>query len=187
MTVSTLGTDKLKVSLDAREIKRLFGSYERIDPNNPNTKFALNLLLKQAVPESDFKLNCQKINVEIVKNLSGGCDIYFVKSGLLLKRASLPDNAKIFYTIEFACCEHAIRAAKLLKQKAYDRKVESRLFRTTTKYRIIISSERDLLGELICINEFAEKIHSSYAEKAKTEEYGKEIIESDALNILSCL
>lgn len=187
MTVSSLGNDKLKISLDAREIKRLFGSYEKIDCNNPNTKFALNLLLKQAVPESDFKLNSQKINVEIIKNITGGCDIYFVKSNLIFRKLASAENSKQTYVIEFSCLENAIKASKLIKLKPRCSKIESRFFRIKSKYRLVISSENELSKTLFCANEFAERFFFTYIEKAKTEEYGKELISKDAVTLLSSL
>lgn len=186
MTVSSLGNDKLKISLDAKEIKRLFGSYEKIDCNDPGTKFALNLLLKQAVPESDFKMNAQKLNVEIVKNLFGGCDIYFLKSNLIFKKVIASDSYKQNCIMEFSSLDNAITAAKLIKQK-HICKIESRLYRMKTKYRIIVTSEKEVSKILFCANEFADNFMFSHTEKAKTEEYGKEIISSDAIALLASL
>lgn len=187
MTVSSLGNDKLKISLDAREIKRLFGSYEKIDCNNPNTKFALNLLLKQAVPESDFKLNSQKVNVEIIKNITGGCDIYFLKNNLFFKKRVITDGSKQTYIMEFSCLEDAIKASKLIETGPIPSKIKSCFFRFKTNYRLIISSENELSKALYCANEFAEKFFYTNTEKAKTEEYGKELISENAISLLSSL
>ena len=178
MTFVSLGEDRLKISLDAKEVLRLFGSYEKIDCTDKDTRFALNLLLKQALPESDFKLNCQRLNVEIVKNLFGGCDIFFFKP-LKVRCLDLRE-----YVFEFSDFEDSIMASKMLTARCLP-KSESRLFLFSGRYRLTGSCWRDFPYSPVL--EFAETVFTSKTETAKTEEYGKELIGENALRLLASL
>ena len=97
MTVDTINENKLRICLDAKETKQLFGSFEKIDYNDPDTRFALNLILKQALPEVEFALNCQRLFVEVSPALSGGCNIYFTKISSLFFLLLRIINIEKFY------------------------------------------------------------------------------------------
>ena len=187
MTVDTINENKLRICLDARETRQLFGSFEKIDYNDPDTRLALNLILREALPEADFTLNCQRLYVEVSPALSGGCNIYFTKTNSKGKRYKLSNSAFYLYIFEFSSCQDAINASKQLvnSKKAYS--YESKFYKFGSKYRMIISSSQATSDITGLFKEFSELLSNEDFEKQKTLEYGKEIISENAVNVLSRL
>ncbi len=187
MTVDTINENKLRICLDARETRQLFGSFDKIDYNDPDTRLALNLILREALPEAEFTLNCQRLYVEVSPALSGGCNIYFTKTNSKGKRYKLSNSAFYLYIFEFDSCEDAISASKELMKSKTSINFDSKFYKFGSKYRMIISSNQtanDLVGLL---KEFSQLLSNEDFENQKTLEYGKEIIGEKAVNILSSL
>lgn len=187
MTVDTISENKLKISLDADETLRLFGGYEKINYNDPDTKFALNILLRQALPEIDFKLNCPRLYVEVCPGAAGGCSIYFTKVNVGSRRYRPIKKTLRPYIFEFANCENAILASKELSKRAAATLVQSSFFRFGEKYRLILSSPIELSDTVAVVREFADTALFSVTDEAATNEYGKELIPTDAVTILAGL
>lgn len=187
MTVDTINENKLRICLDAKETKQLFGSFEKIDYNDPDTRFALNLILKQALPEAEFTLNCQRLYVEVSPVLSGGCNIYFTKTNSKAKRYHRSNNVCYLYIFEFDCCQDAINASKEIVKLKNSPELDSKFYKFESKYRMIISSKQNDLDITSLMKEFSVLLSNEDSEKQKTVEYGKEIIPDNAISVLSNL
>lgn len=177
MTYLRLKNDRLRISLTKYETEQIFGNADGIDKRDPRARIAIKMLLKRAVSSGSFKPDCNSVWIEIVKNLSGGYDIYFIKSRLVGEDSDL-------LVLEFNTCENAITAAKLLKTSGrYD---QSSFYKVFGGYRIIISAKNGIY-DLPGVIEFADGILSSDTAVAQTKEFGKEIIEKNAVEILATL
>ncbi len=187
MTVDTINENKLRICLDAREMRQLFGSFEKIDYNDPDTRLALNLILREALPEAEFTLNCQRLYVEVSPALSGGCNIYFTKTNSKGKRYKLSNSAFYLYIFEFMSCQDAINASKELINSKKSESFESKFYKLGSKYRMIIISEQIITDIVALIKEFSELLSNEDYERQKTIEYGKEIIGEDAIKTLANL
>ncbi len=186
MTVDTINENKLRICLDAKETKQLFGSFEKIDYNDPDTRFALNLILKQALPEVEFTLNCQRLYVEVSPAISGGCNIYFTKTNSKAKRYRM-SNSSLVYIFEFDSCQDAINASKEVAKLEGSTQLSSRFYRFSSKYRMIIESKQNSLDFPLVLKEFSVLLSNETSEKQKTIEYGKEIISDNAVSVLANL
>ena len=178
MIFTSFGDERLKISLDGREAKRLFGAPQRVDKKSQNTKFAIRLLLSIAVQNHRFKPSCKKLCVDIFKNVYGGLDIFFEALD-----NNIFDGEPFYYVIEFENCNNAAKASKILDLN-HTEILESSFFKTDKGYRMLVLSDKEIYEKLFLINEFCNKIHRSFLEKVRTEEYGKEIITSDAIEVL---
>ncbi|MBR6573120.1 MAG: adaptor protein MecA [Clostridia bacterium] len=186
MTVDTINENKLRICLDAKETKQLFGSFEKIDYNDPDTRFALNLILKQALPEVEFTLNCQRLYVEVSPAISGGCNIYFTKTNSKAKRYKL-SNSSFIYIFEFDSCQDAINASKEVVKLKCSTELDSKFYSFSSKYRMIIESKQNCSEFSSLMKEFSLLLSSEDNEKQQTIEYGKEIISDNALSVLANL
>ena len=187
MTVDTINENKLRICLDAKETKQLFGSFEKIDYNDPDTRFALNLILKQALPEAEFTLNCQRLYVEVSPALSGGCNIYFTKTNSKAKRYRMSNSICFLYIFEFDFCQDAINASREVIRLKGSPDFDSRFYKFASKYRMIIESRQNVPNITSLMKEFSVILSNEDSEKQKTIEYGKEIISENAVSILSNL
>lgn len=186
MTVDTINENKLRICLDAKETKELFGSFEKIDYSDPDTRFALNLILKQALPEVEFTLNCQRLYVEVSPAISGGCNIYFTKTNSKAKRYR-PFSSSFVYIFEFDSCQDAINASKEVVKLKTSTEFDSKFYKFSSKYRMIIESKQNGLEFSSLLKEFSVLLSNEDSEKQKTIEYGKEIISDNAVSVLSNL
>ncbi|MBE6781911.1 MAG: adaptor protein MecA [Ruminococcaceae bacterium] len=182
MTYTVLKGDRFRISLNKEEMLRLFGSKEKICEDSKQTQYAINLLLKKAISDSGFKVGTKGVFTEIVGNISGGCDIYFIKPALVLK---LKEKRVSSFVLEFKNCNDAIAFSKSLASQNSEFK-ESRFFKMEKGFRLILSANSGLNCEN-CAFGFSKKLYKSEIEKAKTEEYGKELIPKNAISVLAKL
>ncbi|MBO5908358.1 MAG: adaptor protein MecA [Clostridia bacterium] len=178
MTFTSFGEERLKISLDGREAKKFFGTTRYIDRKSRNTKVAIKLLLSIAVQNHRFKPSCTKLSVDIFKNMYGGLDIFFEALD-----NNIFDSEPFYYVIEFENCNNAAKASKILDINHIEI-LESRFFKTAKGYRMLVLSNKEIYDKIFSVNEFCIKIHRSFLEKVRTEEYGKEIITNDAIGVL---
>lgn len=180
MTYLKLKNNRLRISLTKDETEKIFGSAEGINKNDPKTNLALKMLFKKAVSDNSFYADCISIWIEVVKNLSGGYDIYFTK-GKYISEGCEPTLT----VLEFRDCEDAIKASKAIKNSKCE-VADSRLYKFYDRYRAMLLTK----GETCCLPfalEFADKIYTSRTEAAKTTEYGTLIIQEKAIEKLSSI
>ena len=179
MTFTALKNDKLKISLNGDETLRFFGGADSIDQNDPTIRLAIKLLFKKALLNCNFRPSGGSMFVEVVKTALGGCDIYFTKS----RKETCSAKADDFAVIEFSEIPDVIRAAKVIKEGCSITK--SRFFRVKNKYRLAIWYEQSSCTSLLY--EFADTIFRTSLCIAEAEEYGKELIKENAVEILAKL
>ena len=167
--------DALRISLTKYETFALFGADESINKNSPQTRAALKILLKKALNDRLMKADCNSVKAEIVRNFSGGFDVYFRK-GAPLNTPLKSQN----WILEFRSLENAIKASRQL----IEHKVGlSNLYRINGCYRITVTSCRDTVK----VMDFADKVLTGTFYAAATEEHGKKLISDNAVETLAQL
>ncbi len=167
--------DALRISLTKTEAFALFGNDENIDRNSPQTRAALRILLKKALCDRLIKADCSSVKAEIIRNFSGGFDIYFRKSKT---QNALTENK--IWILEFGSLENAIKASKQLILVNHS---PSSLYRINGCYRMTVTSYRDALS----VEEFADAVLTGTLCAAVTEEHGKMLISDNAIHTLAKL
>lgn len=178
MTYLQLKNDRLRISLTKHESEQIFGNTESLDKNDPRTQIALKMLLKRVIHSGNIALSCNSVWVEVAKNISGGYDIYFIKS-----RFSTREVSSVLI-LDFSSCDCAITAAKTVN--TLKGRCETSFYKFDDRYRIIAKTENGIL-DLPGILEFADSIYCSAEKVAETREHGKEIIALNAIETLSML
>jgi hypothetical protein len=179
MTFTALKNDKLKISLSSDEALRFFGGADNIDQSDPTTRLAIKLLFKKALLNCNFRPGSCSMMVEIVKTALGGCDIYFTKSR---KEPPAPGRNN-FALMYFADLKSALRASAALKNT--DEIRESRFFRAGKNYCLAVWFDRSF--PLSLLFEFSDSVSRDPLSLAGAEEYGRELIERNAIEILAQL
>ena len=171
MTFVKLKGNRVKVSLDRNEAERLFGSADRIDQNSPATRHVLKILFMRAAQKS-FSADCKTVMIEMTKNLTGGWDIYFIKSAPVKQR----EGVAVFV---FDSAEDAVRGAQaaVLQNQALP---ESRFLKSADGFLLELRSpQRDVrlaLGEF-CLSAYYTTLGA----------VGRELIGKNAIEVLSKL
>ena len=180
MKVETLSKTQVKISLSRDEIHTFFGDYNLIDHKNPNSKKMLNLLLREALPDETFPLDCKRVMIE-VKPISYGCEILFTKlydivPKKLKKIPTLRQFALIFKStndlLDFAKCA--------LK----DEIIGGSLYIYEKQYILIVNVPIEFEQKMAHIGEYCQ-IEGSKTQISKIAEYGTAICKYDALYRLS--
>ncbi len=179
MTFTALKNDKLKISLSCDETLRFFGGANNIDQSDPTIRLAIKLLLKKALLNCNFKPGSGSMTVEVVKTALGGCDIYFTKSRKEISSLTKGDFALLW----FDDINSSIRASAALKNAAGIR--ESRFFRVGKAYCLAVYFDRNFSSSVLL--EFSDLVSREPLSVARAEEYGKELIEKGAIEILAKL
>lgn len=180
MTYTVLKGDRIRISLERFEMIKLFGSKEKILNGSGDTRTIIKMLLKKAVTDLGFKADTSGVTVEIVGNISGGCDLYFIKEN---NRLSVKSKALKPVVFEFKSCQDAVLAARkfILSEKTG---ILTHFFKTENGFRLI--APKGLTKKQINLFEsFAQKVYFLDLAVALTEEYGKELILNSAVLTLS--
>lgn len=167
--------DALRISLTKSEAFALFGNDESIDRNSPQTRAVLKILLKKALCDRLIKADCSSVKAEIIRNFSGGFDVYF--------RKNKPQNALTenkVWVLEFGSLENAIKASKQLILVSDSL---SSLYKINGVYRMTVTSYSNVLS----IKEFADAVLTGKLYAAVTEEHGKMLISDNAIHTLAKL
>ncbi len=182
MIYTNLCGDRIRISLKRGEMIKLFGSEKRLCEGCADTKAALGLLLEKAVTECGFNAENGDVLVEIVGNISGGCDIYFVKEKVAPKLKGSKNAPTVF---EFESCQKAILAARAFILKGYS-PAKSHFFKTEKGFYILAPCG---LGhqQTKLLKGFAKRVYSLNLAAAVVEEYGERLIADHAILTLSRL
>ena len=187
MLVNSLGKNKIKISLTAFEITKLFGSYENIDYANPETKIALNVLLEKAVQISNTEFDDGALFVEVYPTVLGGCNIYFTRIKPEEKRPKrlkkvLPNSH--WCILEFAQSNHLISAIQLLYKQNIPEILNSSLYKAKDTYCLLIIAAKPVMQKLGLIKEFTQNIYFGKENAAMLTEHSKTIVKSKAIQTI---
>ncbi|MEE0808540.1 MAG: adaptor protein MecA [Acutalibacteraceae bacterium] len=176
MKVETLSKTQIKISLSRDEIQTFFGGYNLIDQKNPNSKKMLNLLLKEAIPDEDFPLDCKRVLIE-VKPISYGCEILFTK----LYNPNLKKIKRIGTLRQFALIFKSSNDLLDFARSAQKGEIiGGSLYIYEGQYALIINTPLEFERRLAHIGEYC-KIEGSKTQISKIAEYGTAICKHDAL------
>ena len=183
MIVGTIGNSKLKITLDPEETVDFFAECDNLSCADPETRYSLRILLGLALTKTEFKLDSERLFVEMYPSASGGCIIYFTKTPHR-QRYKRKKDAIFTFLLEFDNTENAITISKALCQKGV--KIEkSSLYKYNNLYYLIVLSSFNKALNSAFITEFADSCTGSNTASAIVSEHGNVIIEQNAVEILS--
>lgn len=185
MTAVLVGKSKLKIRLEHFEMTELFKVTDTISCKDPETRYILKVILGKAITKTGFRLDCERLKVELFPSASGGCLIYFTKLPYY-KRFRQNQNADFKFTMEFSSCDNAVAASKTFKNLLLD-KENSSLYKLHEKYYIVVSSASGYPLPFPVIKEFADSLHCSNTAAAIVSEYGNLMISDNAIEKLAAL
>ena len=173
MQISDLDSGKIKVTLTNTEVLCCFSSYEKLIEMNGYTKNILKRLLYE-ITEKHYQNG--KIDVKIYIRRNQGCIIILSPTCISINKENL-----IF---EFSDIENLIKAAIFLEQNHNIKISKNSLYKIKNVYHI--TNEDNENPELIYImNEFCDKIYKDIIKQQFTYEYGKLLIENNAIKTLA--
>ncbi|MBO7217800.1 MAG: adaptor protein MecA [Clostridia bacterium] len=182
MTAVSVGMRKLKITLSAEESSPLFSNEGAPCCADPKTRKFLAALLKKALPKTDFRLDCDRLYVEIYPSTLGGHIIYFTKAPLLKCFHKNPVQ-QLSLLLTFKDFEDLISLCKVLFKENFC-PLNSRLYKYKGEYCLSISAAPSAIPYSI-ITEFADSVSYSNLRAALIGEYGRLLIKDDTLNILA--
>lgn len=171
MTVDPEDKNKLKVYLTDREVARIFGGYNKINYDDPRSKAALGLILKQALNCGGFMPSGERLLIE-VKPHKKGCLISFSGADTETKPHPKKNQTTYTYTLCFED-ENALIDGIGQLHSAISKISESRLYSLNNIYCLTLKSEKDLNRYMIHMNEYCTKITAGQTQAAYCAEYGK--------------
>lgn len=187
MLVNSLGKNKIKITLSAFEITKLFGSYENIDYSNPEIKIALNVLLDKATEMSNTEFDEGALFVEVYPTALGGCNIYFTKikqTDKTTKRFKKINQNHFCTVIVFEGSNDLLNAIQYLYKTDTYELIKNSLYKRKDKYNLLLVSSKPIIKKLHCLGEFAKNIYSGKEVYAFIAEHSKQIIADNAIQII---
>ena len=170
MTVDPEDKNKLKVYLSDREVARIFGGYSKINYDDPRSRAALGLILKQALNCGGFMPSGERLLIE-VRPHKKGCLISFSGADTQAKPHPKKNQTTYTYTLEFED-ENALIDGIGQLHSAAPKISESQLYRLDNTYCLTLKSEKDISHYMIHINEYCTRITAGETQAAYCAEYG---------------
>lgn len=187
MLVNNLGKNKIKVTLSALEITKIFGSYENIDYSNPEIKVALNILLDKATEISNTEFEDGALFVEVYPTALGGCNIYFTKikpAEKQTKRFKQITQNHLWNILEFANSTDLINAMKCLYKTNSKDIIKSSLYKCNDNYYLLTVCSKPIFKKFFLIREFAQNIYFGKTICAVIAEHSEQIVKDNAIQKL---
>lgn len=184
MLVNSLGNNKIKITLTAYEISKLFGSYENIDYSNPEIKIALNILLDKAIKISSTKFDDGALFVEVYPTALGGCNIYFTRINQTNKQQNRFKKAthnNLWNVLEFEKSNDLLNAIELLYITNETNIFKSSLYKHKDKYYLLVVCSKSTDKRYCFIKEFAKTIYSGKEICSFFDEHYSKIIPNNAI------
>lgn len=182
MLAVTVGIRKLKITLSAEESYRFLGKIAKPCCKDPETRRFLAALLRSALHKTDFRLDCDRLYVEIYPSALGGHIIYFTKPPLIRRFHKNP-SSNLTLMLEFKDFGDLISICKKLKSEGSS-EIRSALYKYKGEYSLLITSSPSAFSYPL-ITEFADKVICSDIAVASVSEYGKLLIKDNAIDIIS--
>lgn len=169
LTVLKVEKEKYKIILTHTEVILCFGSYEKLKGMGVNVRAAIKTLISDIIYENE-KLYTTKVLVTVSSKENVGAQIF-----VNLKEKSICDTVVCFEN-----GDALIEAAIILYKNGLCK--ESGLYKTKKGYQLILKEPSE---SLFVINEFAKNIKSSNILAESVKEYGKIILEENAVEKLA--
>lgn len=155
MTVDTISKNKIKIELTNEEIEIFFGGYEYINYSNPDSKLAINLLLKEALPQELLPLDCNRVMIE-VNPTKTGCSILFTKVYTNPRKRYKVSGCIKNYILYFEDSEGMILTCKEFAQNI-PQVIKSELYADKNGYYLALHGS-NISRQLLHIGEFCNSI-----------------------------
>ncbi len=185
MTAVMVGNSKLKIKLDADEAYKLFKNTTSVSCYDPEVRHILKAILKKALCQTDFILDCEKFKVELFPSAYGGCIIYFTKAPQG-KRYRKKADPKFKFLLEFSDSNNVIAASKSFHYRLPNCN-RSSLYKYQDRYYLIVTSPSGKLFSSPMIKEFADSLQCSDTAAAIVSEHGNLIISENAIEKLAAI
>ncbi len=168
---------RLKIELDADDLRELNVTYDELDYNTDKTRRIIRELLSRIGAEDDFGPNSGKILIEVFESKAGGCVLYF--TAVKNSPASHRRRFKHLYAVwQLRSADDLFGAVDELKKLTPSKKISLHLL--DGKYRLTLANISD--KEELLLSEFAEKV-GGIAAAIHTAEHGK-LLSENALKYL---
>ena len=179
MTVDTISKNKIRIELTNEEIEVFFGGYEHINYSDPDSKLAINLLLKEALPDELLPLDCKRVLIEVSPTRTG-CSILFTKLYIGNRKRYRVTGCIKSYIITFTDSESMISGCRELAQTV-PKAVKSELFFDKDGYYLLLHSSINITKQLIHINEFSSSLSGQSEIISRVHEYASPICKENAI------
>lgn len=174
MHISKLDNKKVKITLTNTEVLCCFSSYEKLMKMDESTKIIIKALLRE-ITESRFENKWTDISVNIRAKVNQGC--------IMIITPTKEINSDKTYILEFLKSENLIKSALFLARQNNIKIGENSLYKMDNSYRLITESEQPQ-NDFYIMNEFCDKIYSDKINQQFTYEYGKPLIENNAIKTI---
>lgn len=171
MTVYKISKNKIKITLSDSEVIAYFGNYDKINLKYKDTKFTVNMLLRNSLKRNYFNSKGRLIiYIKAIANM--GCTITVLSTENMPMRKTKPED----HVFEFVSFNNMLRGVSAL-YKVFPN-IQASLYKTENAYRLVASVRKDT--DLCFLKEFSNSIDGDYA-LSNTEEYGKLLIKDNAV------
>ena len=189
-----INEEKLKVTLDKKDLSAWEMCIDDFDYTNPDAKSIFEGILHYAKKEFGFDTSGHRVLLQLFPSKDGGCELFITKLGELSTGTEGGDNEmnekKRAYSFE--CLSHLLSVCKILNSKEIV--LESSAWHTSDgRWYLLLSSFKDadtdkspLITKLSFIEEFGER-EDPLTLSHYLGEYANEIATTDAIRILGTI
>ena len=185
-----INEEKLKVTLDKRDLCDWEMCIDDLDYANPDAKSIFECILHYAKSEFGFDTFGHRVLLQLFPSKDGGCEIFITRLGELSPRTGGGDNKMNGQrqAYSFECLSHLLSACKILSTTEVQ--AESSAWRTIDgRWYLLLSVHNDepsSITKLSVLEEFGEKENSATLPHYLGE-YASEVAASDAIRILGSI
>jgi len=174
MNIERIDKKRLKIHLSGQDMKDFSAEFKTLDYKNSETRQLVSDLLNLAKIKTGFDSKNKRMAIEAFQTSDLGCVLYFT----LLSNVDKAKKTK-YFIYEFDDFEHLLAVKKDIKTTA------SALYMLGDKYILVIKSEESEntvdMRLLHLLEQYAVKRKDSSAYRIYLSEYGKLLIDEDAL------
>lgn len=183
MNFTLIHENKLKAALSAEDMRSLGLDFDRMDYSDPVTRKALIFLLENGRNQVGFDPRKSKLFIEVYPCDDGGCVLYFTNLQTPGRGKGAGMEPVLF---RFDSAETLLEGAEKVWEQYGHRIFKSSLYRMDGKYRLVVwpLDYADRLS-IYFLSEFGEKLGEGELLAAYTGEHGKELIDGNAIEVLS--
>ena len=172
MQISEIDNKKIKIVLTNTEVLSAFSSYERLLKMDDSTKFMIKALIRE-IAEIKYQNNWSDLSVNIKARINQGCIMTITPTEYT--------NFEKTCIFEFTNIENLIKSIVSAIQNPKFKICENSLYKMQDSYRLIIDNHE---SNFHILNEFCDKIYRDKINQQFTYEYGKLLIENNAIQTL---
>ncbi len=181
MKVDSPTEDKIIVELSPEDMCELDITYETMDYSTVETRRVVWTLLDRAGKQLNRDIDpTEKMLIEAIPRGDGGCLICFTlfEAAGHFSLSPLVKKQTAYTTFEFVCADSLLEAAAHYRGEC---DVDSELYESDGKYRLIFSSQPSKSRLRLYFSEFCENVWDSPHKAAQTREHWRTVCDRNAL------